>query len=115
MTVQEFYEKTNGNYEGALKRLKRDEMIQMFLKMFLQDDSYEKLLDAVERGDIDAAFGSAHTLKGVSANIELTQLHEAVCELVEQLRPKQEQADAELMARVKEKYESTVKAIREVS
>lgn len=43
--------------------------------------------------DYTAAFEAAHTLKGVVGNMGLTPLYQAVCEIVEPLRKREQRED----------------------
>ena len=50
MTIQECYQKMGADYEDVLKRLYSESMIRKFARMFLDDDSYPKLEDALAGG-----------------------------------------------------------------
>lgn len=65
MTIQECYRQMGANYEDVLKRLYNEGMICKFTLMFLNDDSYPKLEQALKEGNVKEAFRAAHTLKGV--------------------------------------------------
>lgn len=58
-----------------------------FLKRFPEDGSFNDLLRALERGDLQTAFLSAHTLKGLCAQLGITPLSQAASALCERLRP----------------------------
>ena len=60
-------------------------MAQYGLDM-LNDSSFEELGKAIEANDVKAAFESAHTLKGLAANMGLDPMLDIVVELVEPLR-----------------------------
>ena len=47
MTIKDFYDSIGGNYAAIIARMKTDDRICKFLKMFLQDKSYESLLQAM--------------------------------------------------------------------
>lgn len=49
MTIQECYQKMGADYEDVLKRLYSESMICKFARMFLDDDSYPKLEDALKK------------------------------------------------------------------
>lgn len=73
--------------DGALERLINDEQLYVTcLKTFATDENFDLLRQALAKQDTDAAFACAHTLKGVSANLGLTPLFLALCDLVEALR-----------------------------
>lgn len=65
MTIQECYKKMGADYQEVLGRLHNEAMIGKFVRMFLQDDSFQILEDGLRRGDVKEAFRGAHTLKGV--------------------------------------------------
>ena len=113
MTVQECYNKMNGNYGEVLERLGMDRIIEKFLLKFPKDESMNQLLDAIKDGDIEGSFKAAHTLKGVAANLAFTELQKATDALTEQLRPKNEQANPTLVAAVEKAYSNTIAAIEE--
>lgn len=111
MTIKECYELFGGNYDEALERLQMDKLIEKFMLKFLDDQSMQMLIEAVEDKDIEKSFRSVHTLKGVAANLAFTSLYKVSSDLAEQLRPLKEEADSSLYEKVKEQYEITVKAI----
>ena len=60
MTIQECYQKMGADYEDVLKRLYSESMIRKFARMFLDDDSYPKLEDALKKENVEEAFRAAH-------------------------------------------------------
>lgn len=56
------------------------------LHTFFDDPGFGQLGDAIQKKDYEAAFTAAHTLKGVSGNLGLTPLFDAICAIVEPLR-----------------------------
>ena len=60
------------------------------VNMSLQDSNFDKLKAASEGGDLDAAFESAHALKGILGNVSLTNLYEPIAEMTEELRARKE-------------------------
>ena len=74
--------------EEGLTRLGGDEdFYETLLSGFVQENSMGMLTEAMEAGDYRRAFEAAHGLKGDAGNLSLTPLYEAVCLLVEDLRP----------------------------
>ena len=111
MTIQECYQKMGADYEDVLKRLYSESMIRKFARMFLDDDSYPKLEDALKKENVEEAFRAAHTLKGVCQNLGFTNLYQPAYELTEVLRAGTlEGADA-LFADVSRQYRITMDAI----
>lgn len=113
MTIAECYSKLNGDYQDMLERVGTDSLVERFLLKYPNEKSMMTLREAVESRNIEASFNAAHTLKGVAANLSLTGLVQAASELTEQLRPKTEVADAELMTRVEEQYKLVIDTINE--
>lgn len=73
--------------DAALERFVGDEELYAdCFRLFLEDPSFPALDGAMARRDYAAAFDAAHALKGVSGNLGLTPLFNAVCALVEPLR-----------------------------
>ncbi|MGN0483576.1 MAG: Hpt domain-containing protein [Lachnospiraceae bacterium] len=59
------------------------------LERFMEETTFEELKEKLESLDYEEAFNCAHSLKGVSANLGLHHLYDAVCKIVEPLREKQ--------------------------
>lgn len=86
MNLKEFYTLCEGDYDSVLKRLSNDSRILKFLNLFLQDPSYNELINGLDKADFKAAFSASHSLKGVSANLNLDKLYKVSSELCEYLR-----------------------------
>lgn len=114
MTVQECYEKINGDYEGVFGRFRGDARIQKFALKFLNDGSYSSLCETLEAGDYTEAFRAAHTLKGVCQNLGFTGLYEASETLTELLRSNPQDYTPDMLDKVREEYEKTYAAIQEL-
>ena len=73
--------------EGAMERFIGDaELYEVCLKTVLADKSFAGLGEALNGGDVKAAFDHAHTLKGVLANMGLTPMYDITVRIVEPLR-----------------------------
>lgn len=86
MDIPKFYETIGVNYNHVLRRLPRESMIEKYLHLFLEDNSFARLKEAMGTGDYEEAFKAVHTLKGISLNLELTPLAAAASDLSEYLR-----------------------------
>lgn len=113
MTIQECYTKLKGNYEDAVRRLSSDNLIERFMLMFPKDTTMQALRAAVAEGNIEESFRAAHTLKGIAANLSFSELAEVSSKLTEQLRPRTNQADGELVSQIEELYELTINTLKE--
>ena len=58
--------------------------------MGLGDTKFEELGVAVNAGDLDKAFELCHALKGVIGNLAITPLYEALSDMTEKLRSREE-------------------------
>lgn len=114
MTVKECYEIMKGDYDDVINRLRTDERVKKFLLKVLDDTSFTQLCNALEKKDIEEAFRAAHTLKGVSKNMSLTNLAYSSSNLTEALRGRQDFGDdiEPLFKKVKKDYALTMACIQ---
>lgn len=117
MTVQELYERIDGNYESARRVLQMDKLIGKFVVKFLDDPSAGKLFAAWDSRDEAAIFEGAHAMKGVCANLGLDALSSAAGDVCEEFRPGAARTmdDAALGARMdalRAAYEKTLEGVR---
>lgn len=77
--------------DAGMARCINDEGFYLkMVNMALQDNSFDQLKDAIEAGDLDAAFEKAHSLKGVMGNVGLTSLFNLTSEITEELRARKD-------------------------
>ena len=100
-----------GDYDTISSLFRGEEKIKKFLILFLQDENYKKLEQALEADDVDTGFVSAHTLKGICQNLALSPLYDADVEVTEALRAKNLSLAKEKFPKVKEEYEKAVERI----
>lgn len=73
--------------DDGLKRCMNNETFYLMLvNKAMQDDSYDRLKQAVDAGDLERGFEIAHALKGVTGNLSLTPIRKPVTEITELLR-----------------------------
>jgi len=73
--------------EEGLKRVMNN--ASLFSKLLLKFKTYthvSEIKSALEQGDLEKAQGSANTLKGLAANLSLTELYKQVQELEKQIK-----------------------------
>ena len=114
MTVRECYEQMGADFDNVLGRLGSEQMVQRFALKFLNDTSYQTLEETLKEKNVEQAFRAAHTLKGVCLNLGFDNLFTVSSELTEKLRAGELDGTEELFEKVKEQYEITVKAIRDI-
>ena len=105
-SFQEAFEAYGADYQATMSRfLGNEDMYLRFLNMLFQDDNLQKLGQALECGDLTAAFEAAHTLKGVTGNLGLTPLYQAVCDIVEPLRDRKVGGYAQPYQHIQEEFQ----------
>ncbi len=114
MTIQAFYQSIQGDHAEALRRFLTEDRLYRAVKSFPLDESYAKLMEAVEKGDISAGFACAHKLKGIAGILAFTPLYRALCELSEQLRAQSVPAAPALIERVRFFYRSVTTEIEQL-
>ena len=110
MTIQQLYEKIGGNYDQAVRVMKKDKLIDKYVRKLKDSDAGELLAQAGETMDAGKLFDSAHALKGVCANLGLDALANAADEITEEFRSgnARKLSDAE----VREKVEALLTRLR---
>ena len=71
MNIKECYDKMGADFNEVMQRLGSENFIKRFAIKFLDDSSYQMILDGIEAKDAELAFRGAHTLKGVCSNLIL--------------------------------------------
>lgn len=75
---------------GLARCLGKEDLYIKLIGMGLGDAKFEELGVAVNAGDLDKAFELCHALKGVIGNLAITPLYEALSEMTEKLRSREE-------------------------
>ena len=75
------------NYEDGIKRVMNNAKLYIkLLTKFRTDTNLDELSSALTEGDMEKAQAQAHTIKGVSANLSLSELFKQVLELENQIK-----------------------------
>ena len=113
MTIQECYEAIGGNYNDVVSRLRTEDRIARFLVRILDDKNMELLENSIESRNLQDEFRAAQTMKGVCLNLSLVRLGDAVSDITEALRGREEYGEdiEPLLNKVKEEYDNTMKGI----
>ena len=72
--------------EGLQRCMNNESFYLRLIKMIPRDVHFQSLYDAIEAGDLTAAFEAAHALKGSTGNLALTPIFAPVSEITELLR-----------------------------
>lgn len=89
----------------------REELIKRLLLKFPAEECHSGLQEAIKKKDYQAAFGYAHDMKGLVANLGMKPLYEKTSILVERLRDGQYDGLEELLAEVDTAYRKVTEAI----
>ena len=114
MTLVEFYDKVNGDYEDVIFRFQDEKRIMRFAGMFLRDKNFNQLQKAIEERDWSAAFRASHTIKGMALNMSFTRLFESTAALTEHLRGGAELMNREIYEKVCSDYYDVVSNLERV-
>ena len=104
--LKEYGVKTNQGLERCCN------MEAFYFKMItasVNDANFAKLGKALEANDLQEAFEAAHALKGISGNLALDPLYDAVCEIVEPLRSRKEMDYAGMYKKIMEEHRAAKK------
>lgn len=112
MTLEDCYRNIGADYQGTVQRLFSGAFVERMVRKFLDDPSFQKLKEAMDKGEREEAFRAAHTLKGVSQNLGFTNLYEPGAELTQCLRKDMEPGAWELFKKTEEEYRKTTEAVR---
>ena len=116
MDLKTCYTQLGGDYEDVMGRLRQEDRVEKFLRLFPEDENFQLLTQALERQDWTAAFRAAHSIKGVALTLGLTALAASSSELTETLRPGAPTQDPQpLYQAVKGDYEKTLAAIGQLT
>ena len=114
MTTKECYEKIGADYNAVLDRIPSEAIIKKFAKKFLDDASYNNLVNAMTEKNVEEAFRAAHTMKGICLNLGFDSLYKVSSALTEKLRAGDMDGSTDDYEAVKEAYAVTVEAIKQL-
>ena len=113
MSLKDCFSALGGDYEEVLARLYSEDLIRKFLLKFLNDGTYNLLIEMLSVGNYQEAFHAAHTLKGLCENLGLTNLYQSSSKLTEALRANDRSKNIDVLkAQVSVDYRQAVDAIQ---
>lgn len=118
MTIQELYAKIGGNYDQAVRVMKKDKLIDKYVRKLTNSDVGDMLAQAGAAMDGTKLFESAHAMKGVCSNLGMDALANAAHEITEEFRPGNprklsDDAVKEKVDAILARYQETVRTIQE--
>ncbi len=104
------------NYKSGVARFLGDAgLYETVLKTFLTDDTWPHAKEAYKARDYHALFESAHSLKGIAGNIDMTDVYRASSVLTEILRKNEHPDESALDAAFKELSEYCTRVIEGIT
>lgn len=101
------------DYKDGLNRFVKDEEVYNdALRLFIDNDNIKKLEEAIEAGNISAAYEYAHALKGESGTLSAAKMYKDILPLVEALKAGKSENIEEMFQKVKEDHNTAVEAIK---
>ncbi len=99
--------------DDALPRFMDSDIIYCrFLKLFLIDQSFAKLQNSIESGDLKDAYSHAHTLKGVASNLSFSKLIKTLMPIHNCLKDGVNKDYTQDIAKLSDQYNKLVKIIK---
>lgn len=114
MTLADWYAALGGSYTEVMERLKKEELVILFVEMFVKEDTLTKLKGAMKSGDEQAAFRAVHSLKGNCMSLGFPRLKIFAEAIAEPLRNGRLEEAMALLAPLEKEYERTVDAIQQL-
>ncbi len=88
-------------------------LVKMFVNKFVQDQTWEALVEAFNENDAEKAERASHTLKGMCGNMSLHPLFELFTEQVDLLRGGSYQEAQAMMAQLTPKYQEALEHMKQ--
>lgn len=86
MDIRELYSRIGGDFNDAMGRIPKEDLIEKFVRKYIEMDDVDKMAEAFEAADYRKVFEISHNLKGVSANLSLTSICKNITEICEAVR-----------------------------
>ena len=117
MTLRELYQEIGGDYDQAVRVLRMEKLIDKHIRKLTKNGVVDNLLAAEKDMDPTQLFETAHAMKGVCANLGLTNLSGMASEIAEEYRPGNprrmtDEAVREKIAQIGECYQKTAMGVQ---
>ena len=104
ITIETLKEYGADTQEGLTRCMNNEEFYIMLVNKALEDNRLGQLEQQINNGDLEAAFETAHALKGVYSNLSLDPLTKPISEITELLRVRSDADYSSLIADAKEQF-----------
>ena len=89
----------------------KEERYVKYLKLFGSDNSYDKLIESLDRGDCNEAFECCHSLKGIAGNLGFRGIFPNMYDACEKLRAGEIDGVEEIVKGVENNYRTIIDII----
>ena len=113
MNLKDCYAKFNGDFDGVMGRLRREQLVTKFLYKFLDDKSFELFETSMKNQDYEEALRAVHTLKGICQNLSFDELYESSSQITNALRENDTGKAMELAPQLSRDYYKVIHAVEE--
>lgn len=100
--------------EALSRFMESDELYFKFLKMFINDNSFDNMKEALSSGDIKKAYSHAHTLKGVASNLSFNRFIDCLLPIHNSLKDGVNKDYTEEINSLNKEYAELVTIIKEI-
>lgn len=114
MTASEAYRLMDGDFNKIIDLFEDEQIAVGFVKMFLDDKSYEGMMDAIRCKDWELAFRYVHSLKGLCLNMDFKSLARVSDMMTEHIRGGKELKDYNLLESLTEEYNRVISIIEQI-
>lgn len=115
MTLQDCYSEIGADYKGFCLFLGNESIAKRIALKFPNDETYPSFCRAIKEENYEEAFRMAHSLKGIAANLYLTNLKDISSQVTETLRAKKEKPADELLQKLSDVYNKIISSMKEVT
>lgn len=116
MTIEAILIQAGSDVDTVLKRFGDNKaLLERFMKKFISDENFHQLEKAVADKDYKAIEMTAHTLKGLAANLGFTALSNQCAEIVADIRESKFDRLDSLMEKASEEYKKIIDLIEQLN
>ena len=100
-----FLKNRNFDVHGAIERFAgTNDLYDKYIRLFIEEQSFFQLEDAVKNLDYKEAENNVHALKGLAGNLGVNSVYNASCLMLKEIRTGDKNKAIELFDFVKEEF-----------
>lgn len=115
MTIKDLFTEVGTDIAVVMSRFGGNEpLLNRFIKKFPEDPSFAELKESIGTVNYEAIERSAHTLKGVAANLGFSRLSGKSANIVYAVRQQEYDSLEKLFKTLQDEYETIISYIRQI-